>query len=321
MARKQGIKSPDPENTDEKTYKIVDKELELSTQLQQKPIAKACAKWIKEKVQIRSTRQSNLLHGKMYHIVNNGKPKAIMGSSNFTMNGLGLNTKGNNIELNMRIEDKADCDDLKGWFDEIWGDTDHVKDVKAKVLAALNQLGKDRAPEFIYYKTLYELFRDELEARRNNDQKLEDMHLYDTKIWNALFDFQQDGVKSVIARLLAHNSCILADSVGLGKTYTALAVIKFFELRNERVLVLCPKKLRENWMLYSEYHNQINNPFEEDKFGYRLMSHTDLSLYSGEPSGTNLERFNWSNFDLVVIDESHNFRNDTDFVMENLTGI
>ena len=305
------IKSIDPENTDEKTYKIVDKELELSTQLQQKPIAKACAAWIKEKVQIRSTRQSNLLHGKMYHIVNNGKPKAIMGSSNFTMNGLGLNTKGNNIELNMRIEDKADCDDLKGWFDEIWGDTDHVADVKAEVLDALTQLGKDRAPEFIYYKTLYELFRDELEARRNNDQKLEDMHLYDTKIWNTLFDFQQEGVKSVIARLLAHNGCILADSVGLGKTYTALAVIKFFELRNDRVLVLCPKKLHENWALFPAYNNQQNNPFLKDQFAYSLLSHTDLSRYSGESGGINLADFNWGNFDLVVIDESHNFRNDT----------
>ena len=147
----------------------------------------------------------------------------------------------------MSIVDKEDCDELKGWFDEIWGDTNHVEDVKAKVLAALNQLGKDHAPELIYYKTLYELFRDELEARKDSDRKLEDTHLYDTEIWNTLFDFQKEGVKGVIARLLRHNGCILADSVGLGKTYTALAVIKFFELRNDRVLVLCPKKLSENW--------------------------------------------------------------------------
>ena len=145
----------------------------------------------------------------------------------------------------------------------------------------------------------------------NNEQKLEDTHLYDTKIWDTLYAFQQDGVKSVIARLLRHNGCILADSVGLGKTYTALAVIKFFELRNDRVLVLCPKKLRENWALYPVHYSQLNNPFEEDKFGYSLLSHTDLSRYSGDADGTDLAGFNWSNFDLVVIDESHNFRNDT----------
>ena len=305
------IKSLDPKNTDEKAFNIVDKGLQLRDQLQQKPIAKACAAWIKEKVQIRSTRRSNLLHGKMYHILNNGEPKAIMGSSNFTVNGLGLNTTGNNIELNMSIVDKEDCDELKGWFDEIWGDTNHVEDVKAKVLAALNQLGKDHAPELIYYKTLYELFRDELEARKDSDRKLEDTHLYDTEIWNTLFDFQKEGVKGVIARLLRHNGCILADSVGLGKTYTALAVIKFFELRNDRVLVLCPKKLSENWALYPAHNYQGNNPFLKDQFGYALLSHTDLSRYSGESGNINLANFNWRNFDLVVIDESHNFRNDT----------
>ena len=305
------IKSLDPENAEEKAFKIVDEGLELREQLQQKPIAKACAEWIEDKVEIRSTRQSNLLHGKMYHIVNNGVEKAIMGSSNFTVRGLGLSPPHDNIELNLEVVNSHDRRDLKAWFDEIWNDTNHVEDVKAKVIAALNRLGKDYAPEFIYYKTLYELFRDDLEARMNNEQTLEDVHLYDTRIWNTLYAFQQDGVKSVIARLLRHNGCILADSVGLGKTYTALAVIKFFELRNERVLVLCPKKLHENWALYPVHKNQHNNPFEEDKFGYSLMSHTDLSRYSGESSGINLEGFNWSNFDLVVIDESHNFRNDT----------
>ena len=227
------------------------------------------------------------------------------------MRGLGLNPTGNNIELNMRIEDKQDCDDLKAWFDGIWSDTDHVEDVKAKVLAALNRLGKDHAPELIYYKTLYELFRDDLEARRNNDQQLEDTHLYDTEIWNTLFDFQKEGVKSVIARLLRHNGCILADSVGLGKTYTALAVIKFFELRNERVLVLCPKKLHENWGLYPVHNSHGDNPFQKDRFGYTLLSHTDLSRDSGQVGDINLEHFNWRNYDMVVIDESHNFRNDT----------
>ena len=305
------IKSLDPNNTEKKAYEITDTGLELNKQLQQKPIAKACAEWIKEKVEIRSTRESNLLHGKMYHIATNGIEKAIMGSSNFTMRGLGLNQASSNIELNLEVDSNRDRQDLKAWFDEIWDDDKLVEDVKAKVIATLEQIGKDHAPELIYYKTLYELFRDEIEARKTNDQTLEDTHLYDTEIWKTLYDFQKEGVKSVIARLLRHNGCILADSVGLGKTYTALAVIKFFELRNERVLVLCPKKLNENWARYPAYNSQDTNPFLNDKFGYTLLSHTDLSRYTGESGSVNLENFNWRNFDMIVIDESHNFRNDT----------
>ena len=188
----------------------------------------------------------------MYHIANNDAEKAIMGSSNFTVQGLGLGQSNNNIELNLEVDDDQDRRDLKAWFDDLWDDEKRVEDVKEQVIARLKKLGDDQGPEFIYYKTLYELFRDELETRMNNEQKIEDTHLYDTEIWNKLYDFQKDGVKSVIARLLRHNGCILADSVGLGKTYTALAVIKFFELRNERVLVLCPKKLHENWALYPD---------------------------------------------------------------------
>ena len=305
------IKNLDPNNTDKKAFEITDTGLELNKQLQQKPIAKACAEWIREKVEIRSTRESNLLHGKMYHIANNGIEKAIMGSSNFTMHGLGLSKGSNNIELNLEVDSDRDRRDLKAWFDEIWDDDKLVEDVKEQVLAKLGQIGKDHAPERIYYKTLYELFRDEIETRKKNDKTLEDTHLYDTKIWETLYEFQKEGVKSVIARLLRHNGCILADSVGLGKTYTALAVIKFFELRNERVLVLCPKKLHDNWALYPAYNSQDTNPFLNDKFGYTLLSHTDLSRYTGESGSINLENFNWRNFDMIVIDESHNFRNDT----------
>ena len=300
------VKRMDPNNTDTKAFDITDTGLALNQQLRQKPIAKACAEWIKEKVEIRTTRESNLIHGKMYHIANNGVEKAIMGSSNFTMRGLGLTQDSNNIELNLEVDSNRDRQDLKAWFDEIWNDDKLVEDVKEKVLATLGQIGKDHAPELIYYKTLYEIFRDEIETRKTNDQTLEDTHLYDTQIWETLYEFQKEGVKSVIARLLRHNGCILADSVGLGKTYTALAVIKFFELRNERVLVLCPKKLHDNWALYPAYNSQDTNPFLDDKFGFTVRWHTDLSRYSGD-----LENFNWRNFDMIVIDESHNFRNDT----------
>ena len=305
------VKRMDPNNTEKKAFDITDTGLALNRQLRQKPIARACAEWIKEKVEIRTTRDANLIHGKMYHIANNGVDKALLGSSNFTVRGLGLSTNNSNIELNLEVDSDRDRVDLKAWFDELWDNDALVEDVKAKVLAKLEQIGQDHPPELIYYKTLYALFREEIETRKTDEQTLEDVHLYDTKIWNTLYDFQKEGTKSVIARLLRHNGCILADSVGLGKTYTALAVIKFFELRNERVLVLCPKKLRENWARHQAVHNQISNEFLDDKFGYTLLSHTDLSRYSGDSGGVNLADFNWQNFDLIVIDESHNFRNDS----------
>ena len=305
------INNLDSRNADPKAFKIEDEGLQLDKPLQQRPIAQECADWIKDKVEIKSTRQSNLLHGKMYHIANNGEEKAIMGSSNFTVQGLGLGQSNNNIELNLEVEDDQDRGDLKAWFDDVWNDKERVEDVKAKVIARLKKLGDDQAPEFIYYKTLYELFRDELEARMNNEQKLEDTHLYDTKIWDTLYAFQQDGVKSVIARLLRHNGCILADSVGLGKTYTALAVIKFFELRNDRVLVLCPKKLRENWGLYPVHYNSATTLSRTTNSATHFYRIPTYPRYSGDADGIDLKGFNWSNFDLVVIDESHNFRNDT----------
>ena len=305
------VKRMDPNNTDKKAFDITDTGLELNQQLRQKPIAKACAEWIKQKVEIRTTRQSNLIHGKMYHIANKGVDKAILGSSNFTVRGLGLSSNSNNIELNLEVDSDRDRTDLKTWFDEIWNNDKLVEDVKETVLAKLKQIGQDHPPELIYYKTLYELFREEIETRKTNEQTLEDIHLYDMEIWKKLYEFQKEGAKSVIARLLRHNGCILADSVGLGKTYTALAVIKFFELRNERVLVLCPKKLRENWALYPAYNAQASNKFLDDKFGYSLLSHTDLSRYTGKSGDIDLENFNWQTFDLIVIDESHNFRNDS----------
>ncbi len=306
------VKRMDPNNTDKKSFDITDEGLVLNQQLRLKPVAKACANWIKDKkVEIRSTRESKLIHGKMYHINNNGVDKAILGSSNFTVRGLGLSSNTSNIELNLEVDSDRDRKDLKAWFDELWNNNELVEDVKDKVLAKLNQIGQDHPPELIYYKTLYELFREEIETRQTNEQTLEDVHLYDMKIWEKLYDFQKDGARSVIARLLRHNGCILADSVGLGKTYTALAVIKFFELRNERVLVLCPKKLRENWDLYPAYNAQASNDFLDDKFTYTVLSHTDLSRYTGESGSIDLENFNWSSFDLIVIDESHNFRNDS----------
>ena len=301
----------DPDRTEKKSFIIDSGGLQLTNQLELKRVAKECADWIREKVEIRSMRESNMLHGKMYHIAKNGEENAILGSSNFTVRGLGLSQTSSNIELNLKVEDNRDLGDLKLWFDELWNDDKQVVDVKEEVLFYLNRLYENHAPEFVYYKTLYHLFERFLGDQASWGLLDTPRQLADLRIWKALYGFQKDGVKGAINKILTHNGCIIADSVGLGKTYEALAVIKFFELRNENVLVLCPKKLRENWTIYPAYTGNTLNPFSEDQFSYTVLSHNDLSRSDGMSGDVNLSRFNWGNYGLVVIDESHNFRNNT----------
>ncbi len=297
----------DPERSAKKSFLLEEAGLSLANQLQQKRVARECAHWIERKVDIKTIRQSNLLHGKMYHIANGDVADAILGSSNFTIHGLGLASAGNNIELNLVVDSNRDRRELKQWFDEIW-DNDHLtRDVKQDVLLYLQKLYANHSPQFIYYLTLFHLFRDFLDGSRDLDDNLRRIALPDTRIWQTLFSFQKDAAKAAINKILRYNGCILADSVGLGKTYTALAVIKYFELRNERVLVLCPKKLSRNWTIYK--NPSTLNPFSDDKFRYDVLHHTDLSRESGEVNGLHLDSLNWGAYDLVVIDESHNFRN------------
>ena len=311
------VRALDPEKTDKKSFKIEDEGLTLQNRLQQKRIARECAEWIREKTQIRSLKQANLLHGKMYHITQanltqaNQYEDAIMGSSNFTLRGLGLSKMGNNIELNLEVQDKRDRQDLKAWFEEIWQDDSLVEDVKDEVLQYLEQLYQNHSPQFIYYKTLFHIFEQFLAEQDLSGLLSQQSQLIDTEIWRALFEFQKDGVRGAINKILIHNGCIIADSVGLGKTYEALAVIRYFELRNYRVLVLCPKRLRENWTIYQAQNNSELNPFLSDRFSYTVLSHTDLSREGGYVGDVNLSTFNWGAYDLVVIDESHNFRNNT----------
>lgn len=300
------IKAMDPNKTDKKSFKIEDEEIKLSNRLEQNRIAKECAEWIKQKVNIKSIKHTNLLHGKLYHIDNNGVEEAIMGSSNFTVKGLGL-AANNNIELNLEVDSRRDRNDLKDWFYEIWNNDEIVEDVKDEVLAYLEQLYTNHTPEFVYYKTLYHIFEKFLADQSKGGLLTERTQLTETEIWKILFEFQKDGVKGAINKILAHNGCIIADSVGLGKTFEALAIIKYFELMNDRVLVLCPKKLRENWTIYR--NNDELNPFIKDRFRYDVLSHTDLSRTDGKSGDIDLSTINWGNYDLVVIDESHNFRN------------
>ncbi|MER9103970.1 phospholipase D-like domain-containing protein [Mesorhizobium sp. M0848] len=304
------IGSMDPEKNERKRFAIEDDGLELANRLQQRQVAFDCARWLSEKVEIRSVLDANFVHGKMYHIDDGRREHAIVGSSNFTRRGLGISSTPN-IELNLIVDSDRDRSDLREWFDAIWDDSKLVSDVKDEVLRYLEQLYVNHAPEFIYFKTLYHVFERFISGQDADAALFEQTAIIDTEIWKALFDFQKDGVKGAIHKINAHNGCILADSVGLGKTYSALAVIKYFELRNHRVLVLCPKKLRDNWTVFLAQNNSDLNPFLKDRFSYTVLSHTDLSRESGRVDGVDLSTINWSNFDLVVVDESHNFRNNT----------
>ena len=305
-----GVGAMDPKGNKPRSFHLTDDGgIELRRVMAQKAIARACAAWIESKVEVRTVRRAGFLHGKLYHVANPDGAAALVGSSNFTRRGLGYGTVPN-IELNLEVRDRADREPLIRWFDELWSDKDLTSDVKSEVLAALGRLGQPYSPEFVYYKTLFHVFSEWIAGQREREGLLQDIHLHDTAIWQALYEFQRDGVVSGINRLLRHNGCIVADSVGLGKTWTALAVIKFFELRNERVLVLCPKRLEANWSRYTSWAAQRNNPFERDRFNYSVLAHTDLSRYEGQAGAIDLTGFNWSAFDLVVIDESHNFRNE-----------
>ena len=266
-------------------------------ELKQKYAARDCAKWLKHgkengAVAVK-TLTSGFLHGKMYDVEqSDGKGAAVSGSSNFTARGLGFARDGGNWELNTVADDKTRAE-LRKWFDDLWN-SGKVESVEDKMLETLNRLGRDEAPEFVYFLTLYRLFKDKLEAAKSE----EDLRLGESEIWNTLYQFQKDAVSGIIDRLLQHRVCILADSVGLGKTYTALAVMKFYQ--NQRVLVLCPKRLENNWTQFLRFTKGYN-PLETDKFNYQVYAHTDL--------GRDNLNVDWEKFDLVVIDESHNFRN------------
>ncbi len=303
----QFVNQLDKETKESREFSLTDGQLKLSNQLTQAKLAKECAKWIKEKVEIRTVNQTGLLHGKLYHIQNGAIDHAMLGSSNFTLPGLGLHQSRNNVELNIVVEDNRDRKDLLAWFNEWWSKDELTRDIKDVVLKELKHLYSDKSPEFVYYLTLFNIFREFIDGERDVDADLIKIQLPDTNIWRTLYSFQKDAAKTAINKIRELNGCILADSVGLGKTFTALAVIKYFELKNERVLVLCPKKLSRNWTIYKSPDKL--NPFTEDKFRYDVLHHTDLSRDKGEVNGLYLETLNWGAYDLVVIDESHNFRN------------
>ncbi|OYU34062.1 helicase-related protein [Novosphingobium sp. PASSN1] len=281
--------------------------LTLTQGMRKSSAASRCADWIRSRVEVRSVKRAGLLHGKLFHVDDGRREHAMVGSSNFTLKGLGF-TDEPNIELNLIVDSDRDRDDLRKWFDEIWSDESLTEDVRDEVLGQLERLYRHNSPEFVYFKTLYHLFGKFLSDQTLEEERLNDARFTETAIWQMLFEFQRDGVRALLSKLDRHNGCILADSVGLGKTYVALAAIKWFELRNQRVLVLCPKKLRDNWTEFLAQNNNETNPLLADKFSYTVLSHTDLTRTAGRVGDINLGTVNWGNYDLVVIDESHNFR-------------
>ena len=293
------------------SYVFQDGELKLGSQIKQNSLALECAQWIREKVAIRSIRSGRLSHGKLYHIEyasqiaafekSETRNVALVGSSNFTASGLGATKTGGNLELNLETYDDRDREALADWFDTLWHDESYTRDAKDEVLGYLERLHRDNSPEFVYYKTLFHLFESKIGA--DAEEVAGETRLADSQIWNALFGFQKHGARAAIRKLDDYGGCILADSVGLGKTFTALAVALYFQsVLRQRVLVLAPKKLRENWRVYQASEGSALNPFPKDMFGFALRNHTDLGLEK-------FAEFDWGQYGLVIIDESHNFRN------------
>lgn len=281
-------------------------EIKMRNKLNQANIAKECAKWLENKVEMKSLKQPNPAHQRLIYIDNGNDTAAINGTVDFTTDGLGF-TSSSRMDMNTCMYGREYTNQFLHMFDRIWNDDSLVEDVKDKVLEQMKVIYKENTPEFIYFVTLYNIFKEYLDELTEENIVKAKTGFKETTIWNKLYKFQKDGVIGAIDKLEKHKGCIIADSVGLGKTFLALAVIKYYELRNHRVLVLTPKKLRDNWIMYTK--NDKRNILLGDRFNYDVLNHTDLSRDSGMSGDIDLSTVNWENYDLVVIDESHNFRN------------
>ena len=280
-------------------------ELKLRNEMTQKAVAKECADWIKRKATFKTNTTGEFMGG-FLNVDNTVQDHAYAPMNGFTTVDLGCE-RGNNVYNMVNRLDSPEANQYLALFDNIWNDKKKLKDVTDVIINNISTVYNENPPEFIYYMTLYHVFNEFLDDISEDVLPNEATGFKDSKIWNMLYDFQKDAVLAIINKLEKYNGCILADSVGLGKTFTALAVIKYYEQRNRSVLVLCPKKLQENWNTYKD--NYVNNPIASDRLNYDVLFHTDLSRDGGFSNGLDLDRLNWGNYDLVVIDESHNFRN------------
>lgn len=277
-------------------------EVKLRNELTQKAIAKECADWIRRKAVFKSNVTQEHMTGFM-----TVDESSYMPINGFTTVDLGCE-RGNNAYYTVQ---RTECYENGNYFiklfEQIWNDKKKLQEVTDIVIENISAAYRENAPEYLYFVALYNIFNEFLDDISEDELPNEANGFKESKIWGMLYHFQRDAVLAIISKLEKFNGCILADSVGLGKTFTALAVIKYYENRNKSVLVLCPKKLSENWNTYKS--NYINNPIAADRLRYDVLYHTDLSREYGQSNGIDLGRLNWGNYDLIVIDESHNFRN------------
>ena len=283
-----------------------DFEVKLRNQLTQKAIARECADWIRRKVKFKT----NVTEGTMNTFLDVRREEetfTYMPFNEFTTTELGLD-KGNNMcPMVVGLPGTPATDMFLKNFNELWRDGDSFQDVTETVIENIETVYRENPPEFIYFITLYNIFSEFLEDLNEDVMPNEATGFKNSQVWGKLYNFQKDAALAIINKLEKYNGCILADSVGLGKTFTALAVIKYYENRNKSVLVLCPKKLNDNWQIF--HSNYKNNPLIGDRLRYDILFHTDLSRDTGYSNGMDLSLINWGNYDLIVIDESHNFRN------------
>lgn len=276
-------------------------EVKLRNELNQKAIAKECAAWIRKKAIFKSNSSNKNVP--RFMLVDD---ISYMGINGFTTVDLGCE-KGNDSFVSIIKMEAPMSQQLIDNFNILWQNQEEMENVTEKVINSISSAYNENAPEFIYFVTLYNIFNEFLEDISEDELPNERSGFKNSKIWSMLFNFQKDAALGIINKLEKYNGCILADSVGLGKTFTALAVIKYYENRNKSVLVLCPKKLGSNWNTYKG--NYVNNPIAADRLNYDVLFHSDLNRKRGLSNGIDLSRINWGNYDLVVIDESHNFRN------------
>ena len=280
-------------------------EIKLRNEMTQKAIAQECAEWIRKKARFRSNITRENMGGFMT-VASAEEEVVYLPLNGFTTVDIGCERGNNSYNMVNRMEAPFSTQYIK-LFDALWNDRSKLQDVTDVIIDNISSAYNENSPEFVYFMMLYHVFSEFLEDLSEDVLPNEATGFKQSKIWSMLYDFQKDAVLAIINKLEKYNGCILADSVGLGKTFTALAVIKYYENRNKSVLVLCPKKLCENWNTYKD--NYVNNPIASDRLNYDVLFHTDLSRSGGVSNGLDLDRLNWGNYDLVVIDESHNFRN------------
>ncbi len=306
VARKQSREFHIPKAERERDFYGTEFEIQLRNKLTQRAIARECADWLRRKATFRSNRGSAPMQ--QFAVVQTREPAAVyMPLHGFTAVDLGYRPGNAVSNIVSKFDEPSHTSTFLKLFYEIWNDPQKLEDVTQRLCDHIASIYQENAPERIYFLMLHNIFSEFLEDLDEDALPNDRTGYQDTLVWRKLFNFQRDAANGIINKLETYNGCILADSVGLGKTFTALAVVKYYELRNKSVLVLCPKKLADNWLTYNR--NLTTNPFAQDRFNYDVLCHTDLLRTSGESFGTPLNRVNWGNYDLVVIDESHNFRN------------